>query len=97
MAPIIAAKTSEFAGNHALSTNGFQLPAGPPSSGLKGNQSPLSAIHPFDWAFEKKPFSALNCRARPRTKNVGNARIGANHKERCSGFSASKIVFLIIQ
>ena len=80
-----------------MSTNGFQLPAGPPSSGLKGSQSPLSAIHPLDWAFAKNPLRALNCRARPRTKKVGNAKIGASHIERCSGLSASKIAFLITQ
>ena len=91
IAPITAASISELIGSQALSANGSQTPFS-----LAGSQSYLSAIHSFDSAFAKNPFSALNWRARPKTKKVGKARIGANHKERSSGLSESKMSFLMI-
>ncbi len=84
------ANNNDSKGNQALSANGFQTP-----SSLAGNQFDLS-IQPFRSALLMKPFSALNCRASPKTKNVGNARIGASHFERETGSSLSRIIFLII-
>ena len=42
------------------------------------------------------PVRALYCSARPRTKNVGKASIGASHIERSTGLSLSRMSFLMI-
>ena len=80
-------------GNHGLSDIGLKLPFS-----FAGNQSYLSSIpnHPLEAALVINPFRALNCRANPNVKNVGNAKIGANHFDLSIGFSASNIVNLII-
>ena len=91
IAPIKAANISELIGSHAASANGSHTPFS-----FAGSQSALSSIHSFLSALEKNPFSALNCRASPKTKNVGKARIGANHNERSSGLSESKMSFLMM-
>ena len=88
--PITLARISELRGNQALSANGSNTP-----SSFAGSQFDLS-IQPFLSALLMNPFNALNCRASPKTKNVGNARIGASHFERDTGSSLSRIIFLMI-
>ncbi len=84
--PMANARMRLLMGNHAFSAHGLKTPFS-----LTGSQSYLFAIQPLDSAFPKNPFRALNCSARPRTKKVGNAKIGANHFDLSIGLSASKI------
>ena len=84
---MINATIREFIGNQAFSANGSKTPFS-----FTGNQSFLSSIHPSEAALEMNPFSALNCNARPNVKNVGKARIGANHLDLAIGSSASRIL-----
>ena len=90
--PINNASIKLLIGNQAIDS-----PAAFLAQGLKtpfsftGNQSYLFSIHPFSAALEKKPFSALNCKASPNTKNVGSANIGANHLDLSIGLSASRM------
>ena len=82
----------EFIGNQAFSANGSKTPFS-----FTGNQSFLSVTHlrpniSLPSILEMNPFSALNCNAKPNVKNVGKARIGANHLDLAIGSSASRIL-----
>ena len=84
---MINATINELIGNQAFSAIGLNTPFS-----FTGSQSFLSSIHPSESALEINPFRALNCNARPNVKNVGSARIGANHLDLSMGLSASRIL-----
>ena len=86
-----AASMMELIGIQALGAHGSNTP-----SSFTGSQSFLFSIQPFEAALEMNPLSALYWRARPKTKNVGKASMGANHCDRFIGSSLSKINFWII-
>ena len=90
-APMAAASMMELRGIQAFSAHGLKTPFS-----FTGNQSFLSSIHPLEAAFDMNPLRALYCSARPRTKNVGKASIGASHIERSTGLSLSRMSFLMI-
>ena len=85
-----SANNNELRGNHAPSSNMLKVV---PS--LEGNHSALFK-NPSESRRLINPFMALYCKAKPRTKNVGNARIGAIIRDLSIGSSASIITFLTI-